>query len=76
VNGISRFRNEVPTTFVTAERRITLKRRNVKRMHKHTTVTTRAIRQRSGIPYEVERKICKSCSRLLEEKPVKRASAA
>jgi RNase P subunit RPR2 len=53
-----------------------LKRRNVNQIHKHTTVTTRAIRQRSGIPYEVERKICKDCSRLLEERPVKRASAA
>jgi NMD protein affecting ribosome stability and mRNA decay len=48
----------------------------VKRMHKHRTVTTRAIRQRSGIPYEVERKVCTDCRRLLEEKPVKRASAA
>jgi hypothetical protein len=46
------------------------------RAHRHTAVTVRAIRQRNGVPYEVERKLCKSCRRLLEEKPLKRASAA
>jgi RNase P subunit RPR2 len=46
------------------------------RAHRHTAVTVRAIRQRNGVPYEVERKLCKNCRRLLEEKPLKRASAA
>jgi hypothetical protein len=47
-----------------------------KRIHKHTAVTTLAIRQRHGVPYEVERKVCADCRALLEEKPVKRAAAA
>jgi len=47
-----------------------------KRAHKHTTVTTRAIRQRDGVPYVVERKVCKDCRRLVEERPLQRASAA
>jgi len=47
----------------------------LKRVHTHTAVTIRAIRQRNGIPYEVERKVCSDCKRLLEEKPVKRAEA-
>ena len=45
-------------------------------VHKHTAVTVRAIRQRSGIPYEVERKVCADCNRLLAEKPLRRAEAA
>jgi len=43
--------------------------------HKHTTVTIHAIRQRAGVPYHVERKICSNCQRLLEEKTIKRAAA-
>jgi hypothetical protein len=43
--------------------------------HKHTSVTLRAIRQRSGVPYEIERKICSACQRVLDEKPVRRAVA-
>jgi hypothetical protein len=44
-------------------------------IHKHTAVTTLAIRQRHGVPYEVEQKICSSCRRLLDEKPLRRAAA-
>jgi NMD protein affecting ribosome stability and mRNA decay len=47
----------------------------LKQLHKHTAVTTRAIRQRNGIPYEVERRVCADCSRLLGEKPLRRAAA-
>jgi hypothetical protein len=43
--------------------------------HKHTSVTLRAIRQRSGVPYEIERKVCSACQRVLDEKPLKRALA-
>ena len=43
--------------------------------HKHTSVTLRAIRQRSGVPYEIERKICSACQRVLDEKPLRRALA-
>jgi hypothetical protein len=60
---------------MTAERRITLKPMAMKPAHKHTTVTIHAIRQRSGVPYEVERKVCTDCRRLLDEKPLKRAAA-
>jgi hypothetical protein len=44
--------------------------------HRHTAVTTHAIRQQQGVPYEVERKVCTACERVLDEKPVKRALAA
>jgi hypothetical protein len=47
----------------------------VKRLHKHTAVTRRAIQQRNGIPYEVERRVCADCRQLLAEKPVRRAAA-
>jgi len=45
------------------------------RRHKHNTVTVHAIRQRAGVPYHVERKVCSSCRRLLDEKTIKRAAA-
>jgi RNase P subunit RPR2 len=47
-----------------------------KQTHKHTVVTVRALTQRNGVPYEVERTVCADCHRLLEEKPVRRAAAA
>jgi RNase P subunit RPR2 len=47
----------------------------VKHLHRHTAVTKRAIRQRNGIPYEVERRVCADCRQLLAEKPVRRAAA-
>jgi NMD protein affecting ribosome stability and mRNA decay len=47
----------------------------LKRIHKHNAVTTVSIRQRSGVPYQVERKVCARCNRLLDEKPVRRAAA-
>ena len=43
--------------------------------HKHTAVVKHELRQRSGVPYEVERKICSACARVLDERPVKRAAA-
>ncbi len=43
--------------------------------HKHQSVTVHAIRQRSGVPYEIERKVCPSCQRILGEKPIRRAAA-
>jgi len=45
------------------------------RRHKHSTVTVHAIRQRAGVPYHVERKVCSSCQRLLDEKTLRRAAA-
>jgi hypothetical protein len=43
--------------------------------HKHTSVTLHAIRQRSGVPYEIERRVCSACKRVLDEKPLRRAAA-
>ena len=43
--------------------------------HKHSAVTVHAIRKRAGVPYHVERKVCSSCRRLLDEKTIKRAAA-
>ena len=43
--------------------------------HRHTKVTTYALRQREGIPYEVERVQCTQCKRLLQERPLRRAAA-
>jgi len=47
----------------------------LKRIHKHNAVTVHAIRQRAGAPYHVERSVCSSCRRLLDEKTIKRAAA-
>lgn len=43
--------------------------------HRHTKVTTYALGQRKGIPYEVERVQCTQCKRLLQERPLRRAAA-
>ncbi len=43
--------------------------------HKHTVVTLHALRQRAGIPYEVEREICSGCRRVLRERALRRAAA-
>lgn len=45
------------------------------RRHKHKAVTTHALRQRGGVPYEVERTICLDCRRVLGERPLRRAVA-
>jgi len=43
--------------------------------HRHTKVTSYALHQRGGVPYEVERVHCSQCSRLLGERPLRRAVA-
>jgi NMD protein affecting ribosome stability and mRNA decay len=43
--------------------------------HRHTTVTSHVLRQRAGVPYEVERKICSSCQRVIDERLLRRAAA-
>jgi hypothetical protein len=43
--------------------------------HRHKAVVIHALRQRAGIPYEVERKVCSACERVLDERTVKRAAA-
>jgi hypothetical protein len=43
--------------------------------HEHRAVTVHELRQRAGVPYEVERRFCSDCRRLLEERPLRRAAA-
>jgi hypothetical protein len=43
--------------------------------HRHRAVTRHVLAQRHGIPYELERKVCSACSRVLDERPLKRAAA-
>jgi hypothetical protein len=43
--------------------------------HRHEAVTLHVLAQRRGIPYEVEQKVCSACSRILDERPLKRAAA-
>ena len=48
---------------------------NPRNSHHHTAVTTHVLRQRGGVPYEVERVVCAKCRQLLGERPVRRAAA-
>jgi hypothetical protein len=77
VKKLCRFRNDLPTTTLTAERLITVRdtEMTLMRKHKHTAVTVHALRQRHGVPYHVERQVCSNCKRLLDEKFIKRAAA-
>jgi hypothetical protein len=44
--------------------------------HTHVAVVKHTIRQHHGIPFEVERKVCAACARVLDEKPIRRLTAA
>jgi hypothetical protein len=44
-------------------------------VHKHVAVVTHVLRQREGVPYEIERYVCSDCRRVLEERPLRRAAA-
>jgi len=46
-----------------------------RRTHTHSAVRTHVLRQRLGVPYEVERTVCTECRHVLEERPLKRAAA-
>jgi hypothetical protein len=43
--------------------------------HRHRAATLHVLAQRRGIPYELERKVCSACGRVLDERPLKRAAA-
>jgi NMD protein affecting ribosome stability and mRNA decay len=45
------------------------------RLHRHTPVTTHALRQQAGIPYEVARTVCANCGRVLDERRLRRTAA-
>jgi hypothetical protein len=43
--------------------------------HQHQARTVHLLRQRAGVPYEVARTVCAQCSRVLDERPLRRAAA-
>lgn len=43
--------------------------------HRHHEVTTHVIRQRAGVPYEVEQRVCTECRQVLDERQLRRAAA-
>jgi len=45
------------------------------RLHEHSAKRVHVLLQRAGVPYEVEQQVCADCSRILDEKPVRRATA-
>jgi len=47
----------------------------LRKSHHHTAVTTHVLRQRAGVPYEVERVVCGDCRQVLGERLVRRAAA-
>ena len=44
-------------------------------LHEHKAVVAHALRQRAGVPYEVEQKVCSDCRAVLDERPLRRAAA-
>jgi NMD protein affecting ribosome stability and mRNA decay len=45
------------------------------KVHEHVAMSVHVLLQRAGVPYEIEQQVCAACSRVLAEKPVKRATA-
>jgi hypothetical protein len=45
------------------------------KVHEHVAKRVHVVIQRAGIPYEIEQHVCSDCARVLDEKPVKRATA-
>ncbi len=45
------------------------------KIHEHVAKRVHVLLQRAGVPYEIEQQVCASCSRILDEKPVRRATA-
>jgi NMD protein affecting ribosome stability and mRNA decay len=43
--------------------------------HRHTEVKEHLLRQRQGVPFEVERTLCAACRKVLAERPLRRAAA-
>jgi len=50
-------------------------RQPLTKIHEHVGKRVHVLLQRAGVPYEVEQQVCTDCSRVLDEKPVKRATA-
>jgi hypothetical protein len=43
--------------------------------HRHREITAHVIRQRAGVPYEVEQRVCAECRQVLAERALRRAAA-
>ncbi|MEN3341892.1 MAG: hypothetical protein V7644_1296 [Actinomycetota bacterium] len=43
--------------------------------HRHEPVSTYVLVQRGGIPWELERTVCRHCAQVLSERPLRRAAA-
>jgi hypothetical protein len=43
--------------------------------HAHRPITLHLLRQQAGIPYEIERRVCRDCRQVLDERPLRRAAA-
>jgi hypothetical protein len=43
--------------------------------HRHTAVNKHVVVQRAGVPYELERVVCRECARVLSERRVGRTIA-
>lgn len=41
--------------------------------HDHKPVAVHAIWQKAGVPYEIYRTVCSTCTQVLEEQPLRRA---
>jgi hypothetical protein len=67
---------------VSSDQAITLKEEmaqrhsiRARRPHEHRAVVTHTLRQRAGVPYEVEQHVCSDCRRVLDERTLRRAAA-
>jgi len=49
--------------------------RGAHQLHQHKAVVAHALRQRAGVPYEIEQRVCSDCHRVLDERTVRRAAA-
>jgi len=54
---------------------VTGRYRLIRLPHRHRAVNTHVVVQRSGIPYELERTVCSSCARVLNERTLRRTAA-
>jgi len=49
--------------------------RPVELPHRHEPLSTYVLVQRDGIPWELERVVCRQCAEVLTEHPLRRAAA-
>jgi hypothetical protein len=43
--------------------------------HRHEPLHIHVLVQRGGIPWEIERTVCRKCEQVLSERPLRRAAA-